>query len=33
VVDVPVLYPPTFKVPRSRQRENHFALIEAFRQT
>jgi alkanesulfonate monooxygenase SsuD/methylene tetrahydromethanopterin reductase-like flavin-dependent oxidoreductase (luciferase family) len=31
VVDIPVLYPPSFTVPRSRQRENHFALIEAFR--
>jgi len=31
VVDVPVLYPPSFRVSRSRQRENHFALIEACR--
>jgi probable F420-dependent oxidoreductase len=33
VVDVPVLYPPSFGVPRARQRANHVALIEAFRRT
>lgn len=33
VVDVPVLYSPGFGVPRARQRENHFALIAAFRRT
>jgi probable F420-dependent oxidoreductase len=31
-VDLPVLYPPSFTVPRSRQRENQVALIEAFGQ-